>query len=170
MTAVAALFFLLQGPGPVAAPAGATATFAREALRICVDTAADPQAVRALAHAEKWAPLAPTAVESHGAVATSAGKLSPSVAWSAAKDGLDYTISIYETRGGLLFSSRCDIAAWELDLDAAHAAFTADARIQDRSAAGWPIKQYETQGPRLSIVYAAGERGARVLHTFEAAR
>ena len=173
MGPVATLVLLLAQAAPTApaAPAAApTSVFVREALRICVDTAAQPAKLRELAAREKWTAATPASVPTHAGVATGSGKVSPAALWKGEIDGLAFTITLYDTPGGLLFSSRCEIGAWGLDLDAAHAAFTAQEGFEDKSQAGWPIKQYAVKKPPLSVVYAAGERDGGVLHTFTAER
>ena len=112
----------------------------------------------------------PASVPTHAGVATGSGKVSPAALWKGEIDGLAFTITLYDTPGGLLFSSRCEMGAWGLDLDAEHAAFTAQEGFEDKSQAGWPIKQYAVKKPPLSVVYAAGEPDGGVLHTFTAER
>ena len=166
---IAAAALLLAAPAASAiAPAEKSALFAREAMRICVDTEA--AGLRPLAQAERWTVISPSLVRSHTRTTTSTGEVRPAAAWQVQKAGLAFTVSLVEMPGGLLFRSRCEIGAWDLDLGAAHATFTADPRLKDRSQPGWPIKQYEMEKPRLSIVYEAGELDGRVLHTFAAER
>jgi hypothetical protein len=148
----------------------ASAIFAREALRICIDTAADPSAIRGLAGTENWSPTDPSSVPVKSRVTVGGEKkgqervFERAAAWTLEKEGVALTVGLFDAPDLPRAGKQCELMAWDLDATAVAAAFKSDPRLRDESVPGFPVKLYAVTGTPLHITYVPGDQGSRVLH------
>jgi hypothetical protein len=169
---LAALLLLVGAAAPSAAQGpDPSAAFAREALRICVDTGRDPVAIRKLAADEKWTPVDPLSLPARNRVVLGGKKKNQdrvfqrTAAWTVTKEGLALSIGLFDVPEALNGGRQCEVMAWDLDAGAVDAAFRADPRLKDQSMPGLPLKNYVAAGPPpLGLTYIPGDMGTKVLH------
>jgi hypothetical protein len=146
--------------------------FAREARRICVDTAAEPAGVRALAAAENWTVIDPALVPVKASLVRGGKKKSKdqrferASAWLVEKEGLSLTIGLFDIPGEPRLK-QCEAVAWDLDVEAVDHALRADGRLDaSPSMPGLESSLRSYSAPGVRIIYLAGDTGTKVLHTF----
>jgi hypothetical protein len=171
---LAAGFTLVTTPA-AAQDKTASAAVVREVLRVCVDTAASPSAIRALAAAEGWQTTDPLALPAKNSIRIRGKKSSEdrvyqrSSAWTYSRGGAGLTVGLfdYPDLPGPL-GKQCEIMAWDLDPAAIDAAMTADPRISaEPSIPGLPMKDYTLRDSRLRINYISSDAGSKLIHVFK---
>ena len=174
------LGLLAAGCASVASPAAAqdkaaSAAAVREMVRVCVDTAAAPDAVRALATAEGWQPTDPLAVPAKNRIVIRGKKKGEdrvyerSSAWTYSKGGADLTVGLFDHPDlPEPLRKQCEIIAWDLDPAAVDAAILADSRlVAEPSMPGLPVKDYALRDSRLRINYISSDAGSKQIHVFK---
>ena len=153
-----------------AAESSASDRFAAEAVRICVETRADPAAVRALAAAEGWTALDPATVPSKSSITLEGKKkkdnrtFNRNQAWTIEKAGVAMTVGLFDFPEAPNVR-QCDLLGWDLDFDSVDAAFRADSRFSGGSAGpGLPIRMYSVSGVRASVSYLKSDTGTKQIH------
>jgi len=146
----------------------------RELSRICIDTAAAPDAIRALAAAEGWQPTDPVALPVKNRIVIQGQKkgekreYTRSAAWTVTRDGVALTIGLYDhpELPGMLRQS-CELMAWDLDTAAVSAALAANGRLREESSIpGLPLKDYRVANTALALHYVASDAGSKMIHAF----
>jgi hypothetical protein len=182
VTVAAAAAALLGSAAALAEPSGGRVTagdaraastlFADEALRICIDTAANPQAIRRLASDEHWAAIDPATVPARNRIVLKGKKKSQdrvierTAAWTVEKQGLTLTVGMFDIPDVPRLGHQCELMAWDLDASAVEAALKSDPRLKDQSLPDFPLKAYAVAGTSLNVSYVPGDQGSRVLHAF----
>ncbi|WP_439568774.1 hypothetical protein [Sphingopyxis sp.] len=154
--------------------ASASATAARELMRVCVDTAASPAAVRALAASEGWQTVDPLSLPVKNRVVVNGKKKSEdrvytrNSAWTYTRDGVELTIGLFDYPDlPQQMQSQCEVMAWDLDSTALDEALLGDARVSaEASFPGLPLKNYRVSGANLNIRYVASDAGSKMIHSF----
>ena len=158
-----------------AAPASAqdaSARFAAEALRICIDTRASAVEVRRLAAAEQWTVSDVVSLPFENSITMGDQKLRrnvtyyPSNVWTFDKGGLGLIVLVYDIPERPKVR-HCEVMAWNLDQEAVHRALKSDRRVKG----GFPepgigSRRYWVKGTYFR--YGAGEVGGRTLHQLSA--
>lgn len=168
----AAILAATGGAVAVAEPVDAGSVFAREALRICVDTAADPAAIRALAAREGWTAVDPLSLPAKNRVRVQTRKNGPeqvferTAAWTATKDGVVLSIGLFDVPQLPTAGRQCELMAWDIDPKPIEDSLRSDARLKDQSFRGLPLKTYALQGSPLTVTYVHSPAAGKVLHAF----
>ena len=171
-TAAALACALVLAASPAAAEPGQSELFAREALRICVATAAEPAAVRDLAAAESWTAIDPALVPIKTKLVRGGEKkkddrvYTRANAWLVEKEGLALTVGLFDV-DGLPRLKQCEVTATGLDSAAVDAAIKADGRLRGGSAMpGLASSLYAYSGDDIRATYLASDTGTKLLHAF----
>jgi hypothetical protein len=165
-----ALLSLLAMASEAADGAPAPADFAAEAIRICVETRADPAVVKALAQAEGWTTIDPATGPGKSSVVIEGKKkkdkrtFERNVAWTVSKGEAAFTVGLFDFPEAANVR-QCDLIAWDLDFDAVDAAFRADVRFKGNSGTELPFRMYRVAGPApASVSYLSSDTGTKQLH------
>ena len=161
---------LLGFVSAAAADAPASAQFAAEAVRICVETRADPAAVRQLAQAEGWTVADPATVPGKSSIVLEGKKkkdnrtFNRNHSWTVQKGGATYSVGLFDFPDEPRVR-QCDLIGWDLDFEAVDAAFRADARFRGGDAGSkLPFRMYSVSGARASVSYLQSDTGTKQLH------
>ena len=166
------LFFLvaaLAGSPAAAQAAEPAVAFAREAARICLDTRADPAAVKGLAAAEGWTVADPKrlAVDTRLVVEGKRKKDRREVlrthAWTFDAAGTAMTVGLIDSPDTPQVR-QCELIAWDLGHDAVTAAFAADPRLEAGADQGLPFRMYRVAEPAASVSFMTSDMGSRLVH------
>jgi hypothetical protein len=163
------------GDDVVAQSEAASATVAHEMIRVCVDTAASPEAIRALAGQEGWKAVDPTSLPLRSSITIKGKKkgedrvYSRSSAWNYTRDAVELTIGLFDYPDlppGT--QKQCEVIAWDLDADAVDKAIVGDPRISAEPSLfpGLPMKDYRVRSASLKINYVASDAGSKMVHVF----
>jgi hypothetical protein len=161
----------LVGLLAAAAPdAPVSAQFAAEAVRICVETRADPAAVRQLAEAEGWMVADPATAPGKSSIVLGAKKkkddrtFTRNRAWTLQKGGSTFTVGLFDFPDEPRVR-QCQLAGWDLDFAAVDSALRADGRFRaDSSIPNLPFRMYSVSGVRASVTYIQSDTGTKQLH------
>lgn len=161
--------FALASAAPTGAPA--PAEFAAEVLRICVDTGADPAAVKALAQAEGWTSADPSTTPGKSSIVIEGKKkkdnrtFERNLAWTVSKGEAAFTVGLFDFPDQPSVR-QCDLIAWDLDFEATDAAFRASPRFGGGdSGTALPFRMYRVSGPpAASVSYLSSDTGTKQLH------
>lgn len=153
-----------------AADTPASAQFAAEAVRICVETRADPAAVRQLAEAEGWAVADPATAPAKSSIVLGAKKkkddrtFTRNRAWTLQRGGSTFTVGLFDFPDEPRVR-QCQLAGWDLDFAAVDAALRADPRFRsDSSYPNLPLRMYSVAGVGGSVTYVQSDTGTKQLH------
>ncbi len=157
---------------PAQAETGKSELFAREALRICVDTRAEPEAVRALAVAENWTAIDPALVPFKASMVRSGKTRSEdrryqrAHGWLIEKEGLAITVGLFDIEGEPRLK-QCEATALDLDASAVDGVLRSDGRLRGGSPMpGTKSALYTYSGENVRITYLVGDIGDKLLHVF----
>lgn len=145
------------------------ARFAAEAVRICIDTSAQPAAVRELAASGQWAVRDPAALPIQTRMVLAAKRkkdrrtFTRTHAWTLEKDGLEMTVGLFDIPDQPKLK-QCELVAWDLDHAAVDAAFKADTRFTGDFIEGLPIRNYSVAGPEVRVAYMKSDMGTKSVH------
>ena len=149
----------------------ASARFAAEALRICIDTRASAATVRQLAASEGWTATDLRALPGESSITMGDQKLRrnvtyyPSNVWILDKDGLALTISVYDIAERPKVK-QCEVMAWDLNSAAVDRALKSDPQVKGGffERPDLPLRRYSVKKPSSIFRYGAAERDSRTLH------
>ncbi|MBU0774484.1 MAG: hypothetical protein KKA44_15540 [Alphaproteobacteria bacterium] len=141
----------------------ASARFAAEAKRICVNLRADPAAVKRLAEAEGWSVEDPAAAPGKSPTYIFNGKAyTRTNVWSIPHGPATYWVGLFDIPGQPAVRD-CSLIAWDLDFDAVDSAVRGGKSTPNGTSRDLPVRMYRLPNQDM-VTYSWSGIGTKRLH------